>query len=547
MKKVLFVLFILFSLISSKTNAQTQEWIWAHSLTGISTEKSHSIVQDKSKNLLITGAFASSNLSFGTNTITSQGSYDVFVAKYDTLGNNIWAFSIGGSGEDEAWDIITDNLNNIYVTGWFKSSDFYIGTDTVLHNTGQGTMFLVKYDTDGNFLWAKNSIGNGREWGRALGVDDQNNVYLGGNFIGGNITISDSTFINQGSYDMYIAKFKFNGEMQWAKHTGGSETELLRNLAVNPYGDVYIVGDFSSNTIIFDTISLVNSSSYRDNFVVRYNSGGNVVWVKQITGSGEELGSFIAVDWKENIYVTGQFGSSTCNFDSLQLTNSSSSKEVYLVKYDYYGEVKWVNAIYGENDDIAYSISSDMSNGLYLCGWFNSSDFGVGSDVLSSVGGYDIFVSKFDFSGDYYWTKQTGGTNDDYAECIVSDENGNLYVTGKFNSNTVDFDDITLNNSGSDDVFISKLIFNDETYSNHINTNDIKIYPNPVCNQLVIENKDLLIEGVELFNITGKTINKFSFTDTQIRIDFSKYEKGIYLIKIKLTDGSYVNYKIMKE
>ena len=463
------LILIAFLCIGHLLFAQAPNWNWANGIGSNSWERSHTIEMDDNGDLYIAGTFASSSLAFGNTTLANQGNYDVFLAKYNALGTKLWAVSLGGSAMDEAWDVITDFQNNVYVTGYYKSTNFYIGIDTILHNSGLGSLFLVKYDMDGNFIWAINSTGYGRDWGRALGVDESNNVYLGGNFVDGDITIIDTTLINQGESDFFVAKFNSSGDRLWTRHTGGSDLDLLRNLVVSPeFRNVYFIGDFGSSTVTFDSITFTNASSLRDNFVVKYDEFGNTVWAKHITGTGEEQGSFIAVDWKENIYVTGQYGSGVCYFDWAQLTNSTTSQETYLTMYDQYGDVMWVTGMYGEYDDIAYSITSDMDDGVYICGYFNSSNFGIGTDIFSSNGGFDIFVSKFDYFGNYYWTKQCGGTSDDHAECVVSDLNGNLYVTGKYRSSNINFDAITLNNNAGEDIFISKLSNN---YSFYVTVN----------------------------------------------------------------------------
>ncbi|MEA3446736.1 MAG: hypothetical protein U9R19_18625, partial [Bacteroidota bacterium] len=421
--------------------AQTPDWVWSNGLIGTDEERSHTIEIDGADNVYIAGSFSSSSFTIGTNNLTSQGNHDVFLAKYDSLGNSIWVLSMGGTHEDEAWDVKPDNQNNIYVTGYFRSPGFNIGSDTTLYNTGAASMFIVKFDSDGNFLWAQNSSGSGREWGRALGVDESDNVYLGGNFVDGDITIADTTLINQGGYDLFVSKYTPTGDRIWTRHAGASGTELLRNLTVSPeYRNVYVIGDFTSDSITFDATTFTNANSgYRDNFVVKYNQDGDVVWARHIYGTEEEFGSFIAVDWQENIYVTGQFKSSTCNFGTFQLSNNSSTKEVYLAMYDPNGNVMWVTGMYGDGEDLVYSITSDMNDGIYISGWFNSLSFGVGSDIFTSNGGHDSFISKFDYQGNYYWTKQCGGSTNDYAECVAADLYGNLYVTGRFASTTLQF------------------------------------------------------------------------------------------------------------
>ena len=536
MKKIIILLF--FTIILTSIMAQTPNWVWADNFENTIVGKSHTIVLDHSNHVLIAGNFASTNLVFGNNNLVSQGSYDVYVAKYDTSGNSIWAIALGGALEEEAWDLITDASDNVYVTGYFKSPDFHIGSDTVLHNTGESSMFLAKFDSDGSFIWARASSGNNKAWGRALGVDEANDIYLGGNFIYGDITIADTDLVNQGNYDMFILKYDSDGNVIWIDHTGGEGMELLRNLEVSPeYGNIYIIGDFSSNTITFGTNTFTNLSSSRDNFVVKYNNNGEVLWANHISGTGYEQGSFITVDWKENIYVTGQFESEICNFGSFQLTNSSSTKEIYIASYDFDGSIKWVKGITGNNDEMAYSITSDKKDGIYLCGWSNSTELIVEDESFDNQGMNDFFVTKYNFNGEYFWTKYGGSDNDEFAECIVSDTIGNLYVTGNFSSSNLSFDNINLSQNNNEDVFVAKLASTWEPVSDNyviVETNSVKFYPNPTSNYVYFNKKT----EITLYALDGVIIKKASSKTLNIE----RLDPGLYILNI---EGK--NYKLIKE
>ena len=524
MKKITTI--IALAIICQISFSQIPQWTWTHGLTGLDDEKSHTIEIDQDLNLLVAGAFNSQTLTVGNTSLSTEGSHDVFVSKFDSAGNHLWSISMGGTGFDEAWDIIADFQNNIYVTGHFYSSSFSIGTDTTLYNQQTAAMFFVKLDSNGNFLWAKASSGSQRAWGRALGIDELDNVYLGGNFLNTNMTLDDTTLINQGSHDMFVAKFTSEGQRLWTRHAGSSNVDLLRNMVVSPeYRNVYVIGDFESSSITFDNTTFTNANTgQRDNFVVKYNQDGSLVWAKHIYGTDEEFGSFIAVDWHENIYATGQFQSSTCFFDSYSLNNSTISNEVYLVCYDPNGTVNWVTGIYGDENDNVYSIATDKNNGLYLCGWFNSTNFGIGSDVFATQGGFDAFISKFDFQGNYKWTKPLGSNDDDQAECIVSDYQGELYVTGKFSSPTLMFDSIQLTNTGDNDVFVGKISMVDTTtnYIANIFPATEMIFPNPVIETINLPG----YYDAKVYSITGQLLLE-TYTN---KIDVSALKPGIYVL-----------------
>jgi len=123
----------------------------------------------------------------------------------------------------------------------------------------------------------------------------------------------------------------------------------------------------------------------------------------------------------------------------------------------------WAKQIGGTNHDLGYSMALDASSNIYYTGYFQgTADFDPGAGVynLTSAGSMDIFISKLDSAGNFVWAKQLGGSGGDIGESIVTDETGNVYITGLF-SGTGDFDPgigvFNLTSTGSLDIFVSKL------------------------------------------------------------------------------------------
>jgi hypothetical protein len=125
--------------------------------------------------------------------------------------------------------------------------------------------------------------------------------------------------------------------------------------------------------------------------------------------------------------------------------------------------LEWAKSMGGTSNDFGVSIDIDDSGNSYIAGSFNGTvdfDPGVGINNLTSAGGVDIFVAKFDVSGNFVWAKAMGSMSDDYGYSIVVDASGNVYTTGDF-MGTADFDPgvstFSLTSAGNKDIFISKL------------------------------------------------------------------------------------------
>ncbi len=127
--------------------------VWAKSAGGTNADTATAMAKDGNGNIIITGYFKSASITFGTITLTnadvSGTTNDIFIVKYDALGNVIWAVSYGGSGDDNANDIAIDSYNKINLVGKFNSTNLVLGTAN-LSNVGGWDVFYAQFDANGN-------------------------------------------------------------------------------------------------------------------------------------------------------------------------------------------------------------------------------------------------------------------------------------------------------------------------------------------------------------------------------------------------------------
>ena len=134
-------------------------------------------------NSYVAGYFYSS-ATFGTHTVTGpSGTYDIFIAKYDSNGNCLWATSVNGSqDEDDVYDIALDANDNIYITGNYSGTATF-GSYT-LNSGGTGytgcNFYVAKYNSSGVCQWVKDGGGNHQDIGYGVDVDTSGNVYATG-------------------------------------------------------------------------------------------------------------------------------------------------------------------------------------------------------------------------------------------------------------------------------------------------------------------------------------------------------------------------------
>ena len=125
----------------------------------------------------------------------------------------------------------------------------------------------------------------------------------------------------------------------WAKSAGSMGNELSSNITCDLYGDIYVTGNFSSDSITFGTTTLTNAG-FLDFYFVKYDAAGNVLWAKSFGGTSYDYAQSVCVDSSGNVFITGQFISPTITFGATTLINTQIGKsDIYLVKYDANGNV----------------------------------------------------------------------------------------------------------------------------------------------------------------------------------------------------------------
>jgi gliding motility-associated-like protein len=391
-----------------------------------------------------------------------------------------YAKQIGNSGNDAGKSIATDNSGNVYVTGWFSGiTDFDPSAATyTLSSFGITDVFVAKYSSVGNFLWVKQIGGTSDDLSSAIALDNNNNIYVTGTFIGTcDFDPSGSTFnltsVGGTQEDAFFLKLDPTGNFLWANQIGSTLPDYSSAVAIDASNNCYFTGRFNG-TVDFDsspstfTLSAITQECY----VLKLNTNGNFVWAKSFdftVGSGNR-GNSITIDILGNVLTTGYFYGTT-DFDPGAATytlTSTGQQDVFISKLDNSGNFVWAKSFSGTADEEAYSISSDNDGNVYTTGTFkNTVDFDPSAGVFSlsstSPGAYgDVFVSKLDKQGNFKWAKQIGGNSSmNVGYSIAIDNSSSVFITGMFNG-TVDFDPgaatFSVTSLASDnDIFVTKL------------------------------------------------------------------------------------------
>lgn len=336
----------------------------------------------------MTGSFTGT-AAFGTTTKTSAGSYDLFVAKYNTDGTLQWVQSAGGTNGEYGNDITVDGSGNVYVTGYFLGTVTF-GTTTKT-SAGNYDLFVVKYNTTGTLQWVQTAGGTGADYGYGIAVDGSGNVYVTGSFFG-TATFGAITKASAGADDIFVGRYDPVGvSWSWVQSAGGTLNEQGNGIALDAIGNVYVTG-FFTGTATFGTTSKVSAGGL-EVFVTKYSSAGTIQWVQSAGGTGNDYSNSLAVDDVGSVYLAGAF-TGTGAFGTTTKT-SAGNYDLFVARYDPAGTLQWVQTAGGTNSDEATAIALDSNGNAYVTGSFYATAT-FGRTSKASAGLYDMFIGRLD-------------------------------------------------------------------------------------------------------------------------------------------------------
>ncbi len=387
----------------------------------------------------------------GVFNLTSAGNGDAFVSKLSSDGNLIWAFRLGGTGNDDADQIAVDGAGNIYVAASINlasgSVDFDPGPGSTLVGPGA---YISKFDTNGNLLWVLPLAVNVND----IDVDASNNMYMVGTFSGTVDFDPGAPVFNltaSGSGDFFVMSLTSAGNFVWAKRIGGTQGDVARSLALDAGSNLCVTGIFFSPTVDFDPgvgTANLTLTGIGDVFILKLDNAGNYVWARRIGSTSGEDADGIATDAANNVLITGSF-SGILDFDpGAGVANSTAvgGSDAFVLKLNSAGNYVWATSVGGSTSDGGFSITTDAAGDVYYTGEYSSTaDFDPGPGIfnITTGGGKQVFVSKLSASGNFLWalgSQATTGSPWAFSPEISLTPAGNIIIAGELEDGTVDFD-----------------------------------------------------------------------------------------------------------
>ncbi|MCW8817555.1 MAG: SBBP repeat-containing protein [Ignavibacteriaceae bacterium] len=541
--KVSFRLFFLslISLILLYNPVCLAQWSfnWTQSAGGNSDDSGQGISIDTSGNSYVIGSFRSTAM-FGTIQLISNGWDDIFIAKYNDSGNCLWAKNVGSNFFDNGYGISTDATGNSYITGSFFGTVTF-GT-IQLTSFGDYDIFIAKYDSIGNCVWANNAGGIDSDRGHGISIDENGNCYMTGYFRG-TALFGTTQLVCSGNTDVFVAKYDTSGNLTWVKNFGESIYDYSEGISADSNGNIFLTGRFVENPLpqFYDS----------DIFVAKYNALGDLIWIKTVFGNSDDSGQSISADEYGNSYVTGHF-SDFAVFGTIPIY-SSGYEDIFIAKYDAIGNCIWVKSYGGSEYDYGgYGISTDATGNSYITGSFHGNSA-------------DIIIAKYGTYGNLIWVIEAGGSLFDEGQSIATDGYGNIYVTGYFRDSAM-FDTTQLVSAGGKDIFITKINTTVTSSEENLLPTEIQLhqnYPNPFNPTTKIKYtiptppvSPPLVKGrtkegfvtLKVYGILGREIatlvnEEKPAGEYEVEFNAANLPSGIYFYQLK--DGEFVQTRKM--
>ena len=451
------ILLFIFSIVGILAYSQAPTFDWAFGNGQITTKK---ITTDANNNILFVGSFAGTqdfDPGIATNEITSVGQSDIFISKFDSNGNFLWTKTIGGVDSEKAIDIHQNSLGQLVIVGYFNLSVDFDPSNNIssLVSNGSNDIFILKLDSNGNFITVKQIGGNGWDEVFSLEIDNNDDIYITGQF-SNSVDFDPSiatNLLNANGRDIFVAKYTNNLNYSWAKSFNNSTSQygglynVSTSIVVDQSYNVIVVGEFAG-TVDFDPSSTVNNSitvsaispfmdPQKNTFIVKLSNSGNLIRAEKILG----VSPFLTIDNENNLILGGRFNSSSIDFDLNQGTQNltiTGNLGLYLLKMNNNFDFGWVKFIGQQPQGILPSVVCDNLNNIYFSESFSGSgDFNPSSssNILTSMGSSNAFITKLKKTGDFIWainygsTFQNGGT---FVNSITLDSDNSIINSGSY-------------------------------------------------------------------------------------------------------------------
>jgi len=512
--KLKFYFLLILSLIYSIIWGQLPIIQWQRSLGGSLRDYTKSIRQTSDGGYILAGSSESTN----GDVVGNHGGFDFWVVKMSSSGTIQWQKSLGGNASDGA-NSIQQTLDGGYILAGYSGSS----NGDVTGNHGSDDYWVVKLNSSGNIQWQKSLGGSGFD--EAYSIQQTSD---GGYIVAGISSSNDGDVTgNHGNYDYWVVKLDPSGNIQWQKSLGGTNPDLA-NAIRQTSDNGYIVAGYTLSNNGDVTVNY----GFRDYWIVKLDSSGNIQWQKSLGGSGMDQAHDVQQTQDGGYIIAGYVLSSDGD-----VTNYQGSRDYWIVKLDPSGNLQWQKTLGGTNIEEAYSISLTSDGGYIVGGQSQSTD----GDITTNHGMFDYWIVKLGSTGNIEWQKSLGGSNTDTLYAIQPTSDNGYIMAGITQSGD---GDLTVFN-GMYDIWVVKLKLGPALgVDEKMAASKPSFYPNPAKNFVNI-NGIPSETTISITDISGKRLFSNQYKDEKIAVDVSHLIDGVYIIQAQYKGEIILSEKLI--
>jgi hypothetical protein len=552
MKAAISLSFLLFL----SANVFGQHYNWFKHFGGPEDERITHLQMDSEGHLILVGTFENTvdfDFSSAISEASSNGYYDVFIAKYDTTGGLIWVRTFGSTEFDYSQTLLIDADDNIYVGGNYGAvMDIDPGSgETILVPSGGLSAYMVKLNSDGDYQWSRNLTGGVDLRVMAIKEGPQG-IVVGGSFWGTSEFNNEGTSVqltSDGSQDVYVMTLSNTGVFIDVKQVGNPGQNMPKGFDVDADGNIYFSCEFEGSIDVdpgpgTTTLIANNPTDYRQ-FVAKYSPTMELIWAKMPMFPSYSQIRHITVPSNDEIVLLGCFKDSIqfADFGDMEWYFPVGDDDQFVAKINAAGELQWIRTYGNEFEDDNAKMHIDLAGNIYLYDRFEGTmDMDPSSGVMeaTSIGSSDQYLLKISSDGDFLWFLQdsTDYPNSYYISGLVAGTQNDVYVAFDFYNqmgliqNGIEH---SFTSNGDFDAVLIQLKADNFLALNEQDKQVFSVHPNPV-------NEFLYISGISteeaaafrVVNMAGQAVLSGS---TNGKIDLSELNAGMYILQIK--EGSY--------
>ena len=481
-----------------------------------------------------------------------------------------WQFNFGGTQHDAAYSILEQEDGSLISGGVINSID--IDGDSTA--TKLNDLFVIKADQFGNIIWKKfYDKGYGDEYFGSIKLCAD-----GGYIIGGSATVEkeyDGEI--ESSLDFWVLKLDNEGNIEWEKSFGGSNTDWINDIIETSTGNIIAVGGSQSNdgditeplnqyagwmvmlssegelvweksfgVGIHDSFTSITPSNtegyfiagqqlvqksdgnYFKTFLNKIEENGDLVWNKTFEGNSSEAFPQIHVNPDNSIILASSFETVTIDLSlPTYLTD-----DFWIINLTPEGEILWEKKYGTEKNDILRSIYKTEDGG-YILGGTTGDIMGPGIDNFPNV---NLFLIKIKATGEFEWIQTFGGSYVDILTDIIQTSDGSYLISAYSRSNN---GDIALNHGGYDALIIK--LKQETSHTNNMYSSPIQVFPNPSSYQIKIRKEQLNIQGeYSIVSLDGLIVKRGQVSKDASSVFIGDLKNGIYYLKLETASGPMV-------